>query len=166
LAAPYLNIGAWVTTTTANTTTVDETLGALRFDGGKVYRFARMTGGAATAGQAVTYVADSTTSVALCGSMTTANTTAALVAGIAETALTSGNYGWITVYGPATALVNTGALINDALVPATTAGALTQQDTLYTAAGAGTTGSPQTVSTVVALTTGVIAGSSVFVRCM
>lgn len=162
MAGPFLHSGAWVTTVAANDTTQREELGILRFEGAKIYRYVKMTGGAATAFEAASYAADTTTSI----KQTPAASTAAgqSVAGITESAITSGSFGWLTVYGGATAKCDTAATVGLVLVPSTTAGVLAGRHTIHGAVA--TTGGNQVNNAAIALTTGVATGSSVFVNCL
>lgn len=162
MAGPFIHSGAWVTAVSANDSTQKEELGILRFEGAKLYRYVKGTAANITAGQACSYAADSSTSIITTAAASTA--TAQSVAGIAETAITSGSFGWLTVSGPATALVDTGARVHDCLTGATTAGALAAVNTIHGAVA--TTGANNALKTIMSLTTGVLTGSLVFVRCI
>ena len=160
MAGPFLNQGAWRTTITAMDSTQQEELGALRFENGKGYKYVKATAASIAASSAVSHSATTGTLVVLTPAASTA--TAQCVSGIAETAFTTSGFGWITVYGTATALVDTGAVAGVVLQAGTTAGTLAA---VFTISGAiVTTGGSNSNRIAEALTTGVVTGSSVFIR--
>ena len=165
MAAPYLNTGAWATTTTAMTTAISETLGALRFDGGRVLKYVVATAASTAANDAVGYSGSSGTTVIKSAAATSAATSVNGCCGISETAFVASYYGWITIFGTALASVDTTALVGWTLVPGLTAGVLCSRNVVGAVNGA-TTGGLQSVEVATALTTGVIAGSNVMVRCL
>jgi len=121
-SGPFLSQGAWVTPVTANDASAKELLGALRFENGKIYSYVKAVG-AITAGFAVGWNDGVTgTSVATAIAATTA--TSKNVMGVAETTLTSGNFGWICVYGPTTAMCDNAVASGGKLVAGITAGML------------------------------------------
>lgn len=161
MAGPFLHSGAWVTAVTANDSTKKEELGALRWENGKIYRYVQASAATITQYGAVRFTSTAGNVVALTSAVTTAAPCS--VAGIAETALTTSYYGWITVFGVATALVDTSALIQEVLQAGGTAGTLCEPITV----GATTvTGVANSNKVAFALTTGVIAGSAVFIHAL
>src|SRR5690349_9914192 len=107
MPGPYLNSGIFQTKVTANDNTQKEELGVLRFEGGKIYRYVKASsvipiGEIVTADATVTTAALISYQVNQLSSVTNIN-----VVGLAETTLAALNFGWITVYGPATGRVTT-----------------------------------------------------------
>jgi hypothetical protein len=160
MAGPFLNQGAWRTSITAMDSTQQEELGALRFENGKAYKYVKATAASIAANSAASHSDTTGTLVVLTPAASTA--TARSVAGIAETAFTTSGFGWLTVYGTATALVDTNAVQHVVLQAATTAGALAGAFTI--SAAIVTTGGYNSNKICEALTTGVITGSMIFIR--
>lgn len=153
MPGPYLSTGAFRTRVTANSASQEEEVGIWRFEGGKIYRYMR-AGDLIPAGENVRMDFSVVTgSPGLIGGqvLQTSGPTNVFL-GIAETTLASGNYGWITVYGPATARVATNQIPGGSLGPDVTAtGVLSIRNTSHFMVGA------------LALQTGLSAGSAVFV---
>lgn len=101
MAGPYLNQGAFKTRVTDTHTTQQEELGAIRFDGGRILRYCKANG-ALIGGNAVKW--DDTTGTRVIATTASADP----MCGVAETAIASGSFGWITVYGRAAASVWSG----------------------------------------------------------
>src|SRR5687767_11542691 len=99
-SGPFLNSGAWMTAVTAVDTTAKEELGVLRFENGRVYKYVKAVDAAITAGFAAEYSGTTGTNVRL------AVASAHMYAGVAETTLTSGSFGWLTVQGLTSAMCN------------------------------------------------------------
>ena len=149
-SGPFLNTGGWKTLVTANDSTAQEMLGSIRFENGKIFRYV-LAGGTIAASDAVKSSGTTGTTV-----ITTTAAANQKVVGVAETAITNAQYGWITVYGKATCKV----------VVSTAAGAVLDADS-------GTAGTLKlavsgdlNTGDAVAMETGVAAGSLVFLTCL
>lgn len=152
MAGPYLNSGPFKTKIT-DTDAIGprEELGVWRFEAGKILRYVKAAGAVIPAGEAVR-VDHSVTTAALIGNQVVQTSAATnILYGIAEATLASLNFGWVTVYGPATARVDTDAAAGSGLGPSTSTGVLTIRNTSHFNTGA------------VALAAGLSAGSAVFV---
>lgn len=120
MAGPYLNQGAFKTRVTDTHTTQQEELGILRFDGARILRYCK-AGAALVGGNAVKL--DDTTGTHVIATAASVDP----VYGIAETAIASGSFGWITVFGKAFASVDsTATAAFDKLQPTATAGMLSR----------------------------------------
>jgi hypothetical protein len=118
-SGPFIHSGAWMTAVTAADTSAKEELGVLRFENGRVYKYVRAVDGAIGAGFVAEYSGTGGTTVRL------AVASAQIYAGVAETALSSGNYGWVTVQGLTSAMCNSSVTAGNGLIVAGTAGMLT-----------------------------------------
>lgn len=154
MPGPYLNTGAFKTRVTSNDSTQQEELGVWRFEDGNIYRYVRAN---ALIPRGEPVVLDTTvTTAALMGHYVLQLSSAtAMIMGIAEATLASGNFGWITAYGPATARVVTNTIPNVALTGSTTTGVLA---TWSSTAGL--------FERAIALQTGLSAGSAVFITAL
>src|SRR5436189_6272956 len=99
-SGPFLGSGSWITTVAANDSTQKEELGILRFEAGKVFKYVQVSSAAnIAAGFAVEYTGTAT-------GVRLAVASGQKIAGIAETALSTSFFGWITVQGAANAMCN------------------------------------------------------------
>ena len=152
---PYLNSGVFRTAVSANTAEQQEEVGVWRFESGNIYRYMR-AGALIPAYEAVSYDNSvvSGSPLLLGNQVIAAIGETNLVLGIAETTLSSGNYGWITVYGPVTARVQT------TVIPGRQLGAAGETGVL----GIRTTSNYH--QSALAVQTGLSAGSAVFLRAL
>jgi hypothetical protein len=118
-SGPFLGSGAWVTSVAANDSTQKEELGILRFENGKVFKYVQVSSAANIAANFAAEYTGTSTGVRL------AVASAQKIAGIAETALSTSFYGWITVQGLASAMCNSSVTAGNGLIVAGTAGMLT-----------------------------------------
>lgn len=146
MPGPYLNIGPFKTQITANDSTQQEELGVWRFEAGKVLRYVR-AGALIPRGEALRL--DST---ALDGSrVLQASGDTDMFMGIAEATLASLSFGWVTIYGPATARVTSLTIPGSSLGPSSTTGVLSIRNSSHFNAVA------------VAVASGLSAGSAIFI---
>lgn len=153
MAGPYLNQGAFSTRVTANDTTQQEQLGVWRFEAGKILRYVRAAA-LIPAGEPCTADATITTAAWIGHNVLQTSAVTNTFFGIAETTLASGSFGWVTLYGPATARVDTNLIPGSPLGPSVTTGVLTIRNTSHFNAAA------------IALQTGLSAGSAIFVSVL
>lgn len=148
--APYLNIGIFKTRITDTNTVADEEVGIWRAEAGKILRYVKAS---APINQYMAVAFDTTvTTAALMGNQVrTTQVAADPFYGIAEVTLPNLGFGWVTVYGPATARVAT------ATVPGVYLAASTASGILTTAVGA-------SGFAAIALQTGLSAGSAIYVK--
>ena len=153
MSGPYLNTGPFKTKITANDTTQQEELGVWRFEAGKVLRYVKASA-LIPAGEALK-MDSSVTTAALMGMQVQASSGATdMFFGIAETTLAALNFGWVTIYGPATGRVVTADAAGAGLGPSANTGVLSIRNTSHFNAAA------------IAIQTGLSAGSAVFVSVL
>lgn len=162
MPGPYLNVGAWQTSVTANDAAQKEELGVWRFEGAKIYRYVRAgAGGVIPAGESVRLDHTALLSGASPGLMgaqvVQVDSSTAMFFGVAESTLSAASYGWVTIYGPATARVVSLVIPGTAIGPSTAAGltgVLAVRDiSHFNAVG-------------LAVQTGLSAGSAVFINIL
>mgnify|MGYP001574359104 CR=1 FL=1 len=154
MAGPYLSTGQFRTRITANDAEQQEELGIWRFEAGRVLRYVK-AGALIPAGEIVQIDSSVVSgSPLLIGHQIIAAAGATnLCAGVVEATIASLRFGWVTTYGPATARVDAVAP-GSALGPSALTGVLTIRNTSHFNAIA------------VALTSGLSAGSAVFVSIL
>lgn len=154
MPGPYLNSGPF-RTRISDTQVIGpiEELGVWRFDTGKVLRYVK-AGALIPAGEAVKF--DTTVStVALLGNQVLqASGATDMFAGVAEVTLPNLGFGWVTMYGPATARVVSALIPGSPLGPSGTTGVLDIRNSSHFNAVA------------VALQSGLSAGSAVFISVL
>lgn len=160
---PYLNQGAFKTTISANDATPQEELGIWRFEAGKIYKYVKVTSSATSpimAGAAVKSDSNfATQTAALAGNQVVFSSGVTnLVLGIAETTLAAANYGWLTCYGPATAMVVSNVIPDSLLGPSASTGVLGIIGSTSNIVGLNPMG--------ITIQTGLSAGSAVFVSAL
>lgn len=160
MPGPFLNTGIFQTPLSANTADQREELGVLRYDSGKVLRYVR-AGALIPAGESVRYdfstLAGGTSPGLFGAQVVQVDGTTNMFFGVAEATLASGSYGWVTIFGPATARVASATIPGSALGPSTAAGVtgiLAIRDQSHFAAFA------------LAVQTGLSAGSAVFITVL
>lgn len=99
MAGPFGIAGAFRTTLTQTDTTAQEELGVLRLDSGRILKYVKANATTVN-GNAMKYTGTTGTLVT--------PTTASIdpLAGICETSIAANSFGWMTVYGPASASVD------------------------------------------------------------
>lgn len=153
MPGPYLNQGVFRTTVSQVDTTPQEELGIWRFEAGKILRYVKANA-AIPAGASVKADAPIVTA-ALMGNQVVGTTGVTdMLLGVMETTLPLGQYGWITCFGPATAMVVTNTIPAQGLAPGASSGVLGIAATCnYNAAA-------------VAIQTGLSAGSAIFITVL
>lgn len=161
MAGPYFNTGVFSTRITDNDTVgPKEELGVWRYEAGKVLRYVK-SGSLIPAYESVR-LDHSVTTAALMGNQVVQTDGATNVfMGVAEVTFANLSFGWITVYGPATARVagpqadgTTSARDGAPLGPSGNTGVLSIRNTSHFNAVA------------VAVQSGLSAGSAIFIRML
>ena len=158
MAGPYLSTGSFKTRITSVDTTAQEELGIWRWEAGKVLRYVK-AGSLIQAFEPVRldFTVAGGSPLLLGNQVLPVSASTDVFMGIAEVTMANLNFGWITVYGPATARVNTNEIPGAALGPSNAAGAsgiLAIRNSSHFSAVA------------VALQTGLSMGSAVFVTVL
>src|SRR5687767_14623506 len=106
MAGPFLNQGVFSSPATETHTVPQEELGVWRFEAGKILRYVK-AGTAINRYAAVMWDESATVTAALFGNQIMCGIGEShMMLGVADQAtLSINNYGWITVYGPATCQV-------------------------------------------------------------
>jgi len=150
---PYLNQGIFRTRITGTDTTAQEELGVFRYEAGKILRYVQAQL-LVQAREPVRAQFDVTTAALMGNRVLASSAVTDMFFGIAEVTLPALGFGWVTVYGPATARVDTAAIPGSPLGPSGTSGVLTIRNTSHFNAAA------------IALQTGLSAGSAIFISNM
>ena len=150
MAGPYLNTGPFKTRITdTHAIGPQEELGVLRFEAGKILRYVKF-GALVPAGESVR-LDFSVTTAALMGAQVLQTSAATdMFMGISEVTGPLLNFGWVTIYGPATGRVNLDAA-GSGLGPSGNTGVLSIRNSSHFNAVA------------IAMQTGLSAGSAVFI---
>lgn len=150
MPGPYLNEGAFKTKVTDVVTSTDtvsrEELGIWRFDAGRILRFMQ-AGSNIFPGEAVTL----NTAVVAGTSVIQTSADTNLLFGVAEVSMPLNYYGWVTIYGPATARAGVNVAIASGLGPNVATGVLTIRNTSHFNGAA------------IAMAAGVSSGSAVYI---
>ena len=153
MPGPYLNSGVYSTRVTDNDTSQKEELGVLRFEGGKLYRYVK-SGALIAAYSALKLDVSASTAAAAMTQAVQTSTDTDMFFGVNEVTMALNSFGWITVYGPATARVTTGIVPGVALGTTNTTGILgIRQISHFSAAG-------------LAVASGLSAGSPIFISVL
>jgi len=156
MPGPFLNTGVFQTRITDNTSTQQEELGVLRVENGKVLRYVK-AGALIPAYSACKFDTSVTTGAALTAVAQVVQTNAQdtdMFIGVAEVTMALNSFGWLTIYGPATARTTTGIVPGVALGPSSLTGVLgiRQISHFYTAG--------------LAVQSGLSAGSAVYISVL
>jgi hypothetical protein len=156
MAGPYLNQGSFKTRITDVDTTPQEELGIWRFEAGKVLRYVK-AGALIPQYEAVMFDESATASPGLFGNQVIQSIGEShMLLGVADQAtMASLSYGWITVYGQATARVVTATVPGNSLGVGTLTGVLARVQT-----------STFFMPRLIAVQTGLSAGSAVFIAVL
>lgn len=151
MPGPYLNSGIFQTRITDNDVVgPKEELGVWRYEAGKILKYVK-SGALIPKLEGVRIDFTVTTAALMGNQVLSIDAPTSMLVGVAETTFASLSFGWVTVYGPATARVNPAAAAGNTLVPSTATGVL---------APAVITGMAPALS----LAAGLSGGSAVFVR--
>ena len=152
---PYLNIGVFQTKITDNDLVgPKEELGSWRYEGAKVVRYVK-SGSLVPQYEGLKLDATVTTAALMGNQVLQCDGLTNMFFGVADNATFANlSFGWVTMYGPATARVATTTIPESSLGPSANTGVLSIRSTCHFNAVA------------VALQTGISAGSAVFVTVL
>lgn len=156
MPGPYLNSGAF-RTRISDTQAIGpaEELGVWRFEAGKILRYVK-AGALIPAGESTKFDTSVVTGTPLLmgAQVLQASGATDMFAGVAEVTLPNLGFGWVTIYGPATARVVSATIPGSPLGPSGTTGVLDIRNSSHFNAVA------------VALQSGLSAGSAVFISVL
>lgn len=153
MAGPFLNSGLYRTTVRSADTTAQEELGVWRFEAGKILRYVKASS-LIPAGEALKLDATVTTAALMGQQVLQTSGATDMFYGVAETTLAALTFGWATIYGPATARVNTAEVPGTGIGPSANTGVLSVRNTSHFNAAA------------IAMQTGLSGGSAVFINVL